>query len=193
MKVYKRAFALAFALIFALALTACDARFGASEKMITSYFKLDSGSTDKVTVLDVAGYGEGYLAAAMFSGSGGHLALYKVAKANGEEKLAAVSEGDRAKVGGFSVNTLTDGEYTIVFGDIAADMKDFNKVEVTFDDGSKLTDNVAAGKGYVIVAQGKKFKDLALTGPNDKKTDLAAYLKDGGSLTTTSFVDVANK
>lgn len=193
MKAYKKALILALALLFVMALAACDARIGASEKMITSYFKLASDSADKVTVLDVANYGEGYLAAAMFSGSGGHLALYKVAKADGAEKLAAVSEGDKSRVDGFSVNTLTDGEYTIVFGDIAGDMKDFNKVEVTFDDGSKLTDSVAAGKGYVIVAQGKKFKDLVMTGPNDKKTDLAAYLKDGGSLTTTSFVEVPNK
>jgi hypothetical protein len=192
---YRRPLACLCAFVCMLAFAACDARLESSGKLISSYFKLAAGSAETVTVLDVATCGDGYLAAAMFSGSGGRLALYKIVKENGAERIAAVSEGEKARVDGFSVNTLTDGGRTIVYGDIAAGTKDFNKIEVAFDDGSKASDSLAAGKGYIVVADGeKKLKDLVLTGPQkDKKADLTTYLKDGGSLTTAGFVEVREK
>lgn len=188
---------IALALLSVLLFAACgDARVASSEKLVSGYLNLTKDSPEKAPTLDVTPSADGYYAVSMYSGAGGHLMLFKIAKdAGGAEKITAVCEGGKAPDCGYSVNTAVDGGQTIVFGDVTDAAKDFNKIEVTFSDGQKVTDSFSAGKGYIIIAQGDlSVKDFVLTGSQkDKTSDYSAYLQAGGSITRTSFTEVKAK
>lgn len=191
----KRWMACLLAALCLTALTACDTRAASSVKLISAYFNIAKDGKETAATLDTAAYGSGYLAVAMYSGSGGHLALFKIEKSGGKDHITAVCEGNKAQSNGYSVNVATDGGKTVVFGDITDAAAAFNKIEITFDNGQKAAETLESGKGYIIVADGAlNIQDFVLSGPDKQKaSSYADFLKAGGSVTRTDLVPVTGK
>lgn len=193
----KRYTFLALILVMACSLLLAACGQGASAetagKLVSAYF---NSSSDDVTLLKVAPGQKGYYAEALYSGAGSHLVLCKIEKGgNGEDIIAQISEGSVAGAAGYSVNVVTDGGKVILFGYLNEAGTDFKKISITFDNNTKAAAQFGTDKGFIVVADGKlTLKDFKLNGADKNKTSsLNDYLSAGGTITTTSFVDVKGK
>jgi hypothetical protein len=191
-------FILLLALIFIVALSACgggpDKRIAASGALISTYFNTDAQSGN-VVVLSVKSYQDGYISASIYKGSGNHLVLFKIAKVNGADAITATAEGEAAKTPDYSVNIIADGDKTILFGDFANTASGYSKIDFVFDNGSHVTETIDGGKGFIVVSNGSlKVKDFTLFGAKGEVVgSYQDFLKAGGSIIRTTFVDSAAK
>lgn len=187
---------LLLALIFVLTLTACgggpDKRIDAAGQLISKYFNTDAQSGN-ISVLKVQSYTDGYVTAAMYKGSGSHLVLFKMGK--GGSAITANGEGEAASSSDYSVNIISDGDKTILFGDFKDSAADYKKIDFVFDNDSHITETVQGDRGYVVVADGNlKIKDFTLFGTNDDvKSTYQDFKKANSSITRTTFMEVSAK
>lgn len=193
----RKVLVLLLALAFIFSLCACgggsDKRIAASQQLISSYFKTDAQSGN-VEVLGVQGYQDGYVAAALYKGSGTHLVLFKIGKSGGADAVTATGEGEASSTADYSVNIIADGDKSILFGDLK-DAAGYGKIDFVFDNGTHVTQNVAGSKGYILVSSGSlKVKDFTLfDAKGDVKGSYQDFVKAGGSIIRTSFVEVPAK
>lgn len=191
----KSLLALLLVIICIFMFSACgpDARTTSAGKLVSGYFNLTDQTKNEASILAIKTYGTGYLASALYTGSGNHLVLFKIEKDSaGAEKITAIGEGGAAEAYGCSLNIVTDGGKTIVFGNFKANdqgKSGYSKIDITFDNDSKVSESVNDGMGFIAVTDGSlKVKDFAL--PSSGKGAAGSYqeyIKAGGSITRTSF------
>lgn len=190
-----RILAVIFALLTITALSACgaDSRVASSEKLVSHFYNIGEQDTDSLSILGVEDWEGGYLAEVLYTGSGSHLVLFRIAKEeSGAEKITAMCEGSPAQAWDCSVNLVEDGGKTILFGNVKAEAKDkgYKKIGFTFDGGATAEGQISSDGAFLVVAEGsQKVKDLALTGKDTVGT-FKDFVKAGGSISRTAFLDI---
>jgi major membrane immunogen (membrane-anchored lipoprotein) len=175
-----------------LLFTGCSNRGKSAATLAAGYYKAADATT--VSAMDTETYAQGYLALIKYTGAGGHMALLKVEKTSGKDAITAVTEGNAAKNGAYSINIVADGDYTVVYGDLGNTV--CTKVDLTFDDGSKVSTAVGSGNGFIAVAPGGslKIKDFTFHGKGKDETGhYQDFINAGGKVVRTQFAPVTGK
>lgn len=185
---------LVIVLLLALPLSACaDSRIASSEKLVSGFYNISEQDKGSLSILAVEEWQGGYLAVALYTGSGSHLVLFKVEKGEDkQEKLIALCEGSPAQAWDCSVNLVEDSGKTILFGNIKSDAADkkYSDISFTFEGGTTAEKRLTSAGAYLVVVEGaQKVKDLALTGKNTAGT-FKDFVGAGGSVSRTSFMGI---